>query len=122
MTILSGQFARYPGHQNLEANLRVYPSPIFVASIIGVEKLLRIDLDPTQGPVSFVQQALDRLPEGVLAIGKPIGVVINYSRTRRSGSIETGNQTRSWIRRSVQGPPFFSGLEGVRTPPRNNAG
>jgi hypothetical protein len=39
------------------------PSPIFVAAIIGVEKLLRIDLDATQGPVSFVRQVLNRLPE-----------------------------------------------------------
>jgi len=58
---------------------RTVPSPIFVAAIIGVEKLLRIDLDPTQGPVSFVRQVLDRLPEGVPAFGKPIGFVINYS-------------------------------------------
>jgi hypothetical protein len=79
LTILSGQSARYPGHQNLEANLRVYPSPIFVAAIIGVEKLLCIDLDATQGPVSFVRQVLDRLPERVPAFGKAIGFVINYS-------------------------------------------
>src|ERR1700730_8301244 len=58
---------------------RTVPSPIFVAAIIGVEKLLRIDLDPTQGPVSYVRQVLDRLPEGVPAFGKPIGFVINYS-------------------------------------------
>jgi hypothetical protein len=58
---------------------RTVPSPIFVAAIIGVEKLLRIDLDATQGPVSFMRQALDRLPEGVPAFGKPIGFVINYS-------------------------------------------
>jgi hypothetical protein len=55
------------------------PSPIFVAAIIGVEKLLRIDLDATQGPVSFVRQVLDRLPQRVPAFGKPIGFVINYS-------------------------------------------
>ena len=47
--------------------------------MIGVEKLLRIDLDATQGPVSFVRQVLDRLPEKVPAFGKPIGFVINYS-------------------------------------------
>jgi hypothetical protein len=58
------------------------PSPIFVAAIIGVEKLLRIDLDPTQGPVSFVRQVLDRLPERVPAFGKPIGFVINYSPSK----------------------------------------
>lgn len=55
------------------------PSPIFVAAIIGVEKLLRIDLDATQGSVSFVRQVLNRLPEEVPAFGKPIGFVINYS-------------------------------------------
>jgi hypothetical protein len=58
---------------------RTVPSPIFVAAMIGVEKLLRIDLDATQGPVSFVRQVLERLPEGVPAFGKPIGFVINYS-------------------------------------------
>ena len=58
---------------------RTMPSPIFVAAIIGVEKLLRIDLDPTQGPVSFVRRVLDRLPEGVIAFGKTVGFVINYS-------------------------------------------
>jgi hypothetical protein len=45
----------------------------------GIEKLLRIDLDAAQGPVSFVRQVLDRLPEGVPAFGKSIGFVINYS-------------------------------------------
>jgi hypothetical protein len=58
---------------------RTVPSPIFVAAIIGIEKLLRIDLDATQGRVSFVRQVLDRLPEGVPAFGKPMGFVINYS-------------------------------------------
>jgi hypothetical protein len=58
---------------------RTVTSPIFVAVLIGVEKLLRIDLDATQGPVSFVRQVLDRLPERVPAFGKPNGFVINYS-------------------------------------------
>jgi len=50
-----------------------------VAAMIGVEKLLRIDVDATQGPMSFVRHVLDRLPEGVSAFGKAIGFVINYS-------------------------------------------
>jgi hypothetical protein len=58
---------------------RSVPSPIFVAAMIGVEKLLRIDLDATHGPVTFVRQVLDRLPDAVPAFGKPIGFVINYS-------------------------------------------
>jgi hypothetical protein len=58
---------------------RTVPSPIFVAAMIGVEKLLRIDLDLSQGPMNFVRQVLDCLPERVPAFGKPIGFVINYS-------------------------------------------
>ena len=85
---------------------RSVPSPIFVAAMIGVEKLLRIDLDATQGPVSFVRQVLDRLPEGVPAFGKPIGFVINYCPDKQSGSIQTGNRSQFWIRPSVPGPPF----------------
>ena len=55
------------------------PSPIFVAAMVGVERLLRIDIDATQGPVSFLRQMLDRLPERVPAFGKTVGFVINYS-------------------------------------------
>jgi hypothetical protein len=58
---------------------RTVPSPILVAAMIGVEKLLRIDLDASQGPVSFVRQMLDHLPERVPAFGNTIGFVINYS-------------------------------------------
>jgi hypothetical protein len=58
---------------------KTVPSPIFVAAMIGVEKLLRIDLDLSQGPVSFVRQMLDRLPERVPAFGRTVGFVINYS-------------------------------------------
>jgi hypothetical protein len=58
---------------------RSVPSPIFLAAMIGVEKLLRIDLDPAQQPLSFVKQTLDRLPEWVSAFGKTVGFVVNYS-------------------------------------------
>jgi hypothetical protein len=61
---------------------RTVPSPIFVAAMIGVEKLLRIDLDLSQGPVSFVRHVLDRLSDQVPTFGKPIGFVINYSPDR----------------------------------------
>ena len=94
------------------------PSPIFVAAIIGVEKLLRIDLDATQGSVSFVRQVLNRLPEEVPAFGKPIGFVIIIPRIRQSGSIQTDNPSQSWIRPSVHGPPF-SALGGVRSLPEH---
>jgi len=53
---------------------RSVPSPIFVAAIIGVEKLLRINLDATQGPVSFMRQVLDRLPERSPRLANPLGL------------------------------------------------
>jgi len=53
---------------------RTVPSPIFVAAMIGVEKLLRIDVDATQGPVSFVRQVLDRLPEGSPRLANLLGL------------------------------------------------
>jgi hypothetical protein len=68
----------FPSHAIILTE-RTVPSPIFVAAMIGVEKLLRIDLDLAQGPVSYVKQVLYRLPEGVPAFGKTAGFVINYS-------------------------------------------
>jgi hypothetical protein len=94
------------------------PSPIFVAAIFGVEKLLRIDLDATQGPVRFVKQVLDHLPEGVPAFGKRIGFVINYSPDTAVRFDPNGQPSQFWIRPTVQGPPFFSVLGGVRSLPR----
>jgi hypothetical protein len=58
------------------------PSPMFVAAIVGVEKLFRIDLDPTQAPVSFVRQALDRLSEGV-SVRKNCWVCDHFTNSRQ---------------------------------------
>ena len=80
---------------------RTVPSPIFVAAIIGVEKLLRIDLDAAQGPVSFVRQVLDRLPEWVPAFGKPIGFVINYSPDK-AVRFDSNGQPIAMLKESVR--------------------
>jgi hypothetical protein len=82
------------------------PSPIFVAAIIGVEKLLRIDLDATQGPVSFVGRCSIAFRKGSPCLASLSGSSSIIPPTRQSGSIQMGNQSRSWIRLSVQGPPF----------------
>ena len=93
---------------------RPVPSPIFVAAIIGVENLLRIDLDGTKGPVSFVRQVL-RSPSGRgPRVWQTYWVCDQlFPGTRRSGSMQTGNQSQFYIR-SVQGPPF-SALGGLIT-------
>ena len=80
---------------------RTVPSPIFVAAIIGIEKLLRIDLDAAQGPVSFVRQVLDRLPEWVPAFGKPIGFVINYSPDK-AVRFDSNGQPIAMLKESVR--------------------
>lgn len=66
---------------------RERPQPLFVASFIGVDRLLRIDFAPGSTPVTFAGQALEGVraklkewkSEGLPAFGRPIGVVVNYS-------------------------------------------
>jgi hypothetical protein len=58
---------------------RSVPSPIFVAALIGVEKILRIDFDTWLPEESYVHQALAQLPEQTIAFGRPIGVTVNYA-------------------------------------------
>jgi hypothetical protein len=65
---------------------RERPSQIFIAAILGVSNLRRVDFDLSQGPVSFVQQALDGLRAKVArsggvvtTFGRPTGVIINYT-------------------------------------------
>jgi len=72
------------------------PQPMFIAAFLGVERLLRIDFDLTQSPVSYVSQALagirwktaefrtdaGRMPETLPAFGRPVGVVVNYTPDR----------------------------------------
>jgi hypothetical protein len=79
---------------------RKRPEPIFVAAIIGVDRILRIDFDLSVPQASFVAQALAGLrarvrswnrnadPAMLLesyqlpAFGRPKGFVINYDTVR----------------------------------------
>jgi hypothetical protein len=69
---------------------RKRPEPLFVAAFIGVDVLLRVDLDLTAAPVTFVKQALKGLHTklarwrfGALpAFGRPVGIIVNYSPDR----------------------------------------
>jgi hypothetical protein len=65
---------------------RQCPHPIFIAAILGVSNLRRVDFDLSQGPPSFVQQALGGLREklarsnGVITtFGRAVGLIINFS-------------------------------------------
>jgi hypothetical protein len=75
---------------------RTVPQPIFVAAVIGVERLLRIDFDVALPPVSFAGQALagirrklsgfkselGRISDTLPAFGRPVGVIVNYTPDR----------------------------------------
>jgi hypothetical protein len=73
---------------------RSVPSPIFVAAIVGVEKILRIELDTSLPEETYVHQALAKLFE-TIAYGRSIGVTVNYAPDRavrydlKGNSIET---------------------------------
>ena len=67
---------------------RDIPHPIFVAGILGMANLLRIDFDLAQKPSTFIEQALVGLNKkvshwnsnGIIpAFGKATGFVINYA-------------------------------------------
>ena len=69
---------------------REFPQPLFAALIIGIDRLLRVDFDLSEGPVTFVKQSLDgvrdKLSEWkwdrIPTFGKPVGVIVNYSPDR----------------------------------------
>ena len=66
---------------------RSIPSPIFVACLLGPERLLRIDFDTSREPATYIRQALAQMnlkyPEGgVPAFGRIVGLVINYAPNR----------------------------------------
>jgi hypothetical protein len=80
---------------------RQRPEPLFVAAVIGVERLLRVDLDPTEGPLTYIDQALKGVRQKLArwnskvdvsavglgdlplpAFGRPVGVIVNYTPDR----------------------------------------
>jgi hypothetical protein len=75
---------------------RTVPQPIFVAAIIGVERLLGIDFDLALPPLSYASQALTgirrrlwefssesgRIADALPGFGRPIGVIVNYTPDR----------------------------------------
>ena len=83
------------------ATERSIPSPIFVAALIGVEKILRIDFDTSLPEETYVDQALAELPEQTIAFGRPIGVTVNYAPDRA-------------VRYDLKGDPIETLTEAIR--------
>jgi hypothetical protein len=65
---------------------RQISSPLFIAAIIGAERLLRVDFEPRARPVQFVRLALDGVKQRLAewrhplpGYGRPTGIIVNYS-------------------------------------------
>ncbi len=66
---------------------RERPTQIFIAAILGVDRLRRVDFDLSENPETYVQQALDGVREKLArwksgqipTFGRPTGIIINYS-------------------------------------------
>lgn len=58
---------------------RTMPSQIFVAALMGVHRMMRVEFQDTSLPLSFVDEILDKLPTMVPTFGRVIGFAINFS-------------------------------------------
>ena len=69
---------------------REFPQPLFAALIIGIERLLRVDFDLSESPVTFIQQALEGVrqklarwnSDQIPTFGQPTGLVVSYTPDR----------------------------------------
>jgi hypothetical protein len=61
---------------------RLIPRPIFVAAFLGVENLLRFDLDMDQGEETFVAQAIAANPSWAGPFGEVVGFCVNFTPDR----------------------------------------
>jgi hypothetical protein len=99
------------------------PAPIFVAALIGVHRLLRIDFDLPADTATFVDQAMNGVQEklarwrsGVLpAFGRPTGVIVNYRPDHAVEFDLKGNQLRVLERAHRPGTASFS-IKGRAAP------
>ena len=95
-------FGRWSGPHAVILTEKDRPEQIFIAAIIGVDRLLRVDIDPTQGEVTYIGQALKGIRQkfarwnpkevdvssvglGDLPLpcfGRPVSVIVNYTPDR----------------------------------------
>src|SRR5271165_5689409 len=94
---------------------RSVPSPIFVAALVGVEKILRIDFDTSLPEETFVHQTLAQIPEQTIAFGRPIGVTINYAADRAVRYDLKGDPSKLSTKQSDVGKHFSPSRPAKRT-------
>ena len=85
---------------------RARPHPLHIAFFIGIDELLIVDLDPDSKPVSFIEQALEGVREKLRkwqsdqlpTLGRPTGIVINYTPDRAVRFDLDGTPLETWNR------------------------
>jgi hypothetical protein len=109
---------------------RTVPQPIFVAAIIGVERLLRIDFNLAPPSVSYTDQAFagirqklaefrsesGRSSETLPCFGRPVGVIVNCTPDRAVRFDLDGNELEILSRPHRLGEAYI-GLCGRLTAP-----
>jgi len=66
---------------------RVRPHPLYIAAMIGIAELKRVDFTPGSAPVTYLRQALNGVEQKLKrwghsqlpCFGKPTGIIINYT-------------------------------------------
>jgi len=111
------------------------PEQIFIAAIIGVDRILRVDLDPAEGEVTYIVQALKGIrqklarwnPKGINVssvglgdlplptFGRPVGVIVNYTPDRAVRFDLTGQPIEALDRAHRIGEAQLS-LKGMSRP------
>ena len=89
---------------------RTIPRPIFAAAFIGVDRLLRIDFEEGSSPVTFADQVLRQLPEGVPCFGRVTGFVVNFSPDHAVQFDRDGNPVATHTNAARIGHVFTRGM------------
>jgi len=95
---------------------RDFPQPLFAALFIGIDRLLRVDFNLSESPVTFVKQALDGVRDKLAewkwdripTFGKPVGVIVNYATDRAVRFDLDGNAIEIFDRAYRLGESSFS--------------
>jgi hypothetical protein len=92
---------------------RSIPEPVFIAALIGVDRLLRIEFNEGSKPLTFARQALARMPRKIPAFGAPRGFVVNY---RPDAAIEFDLRGKPLAHFDAAIRPGSATLEAARRP------
>ena len=108
-------------HGIIDTELSI-PNPIFIAAIIGVEKLKRVDIDLSKPVSTYPSQVIAEISKRItyngkiICFGKPTGFTINYSPNRAIQYDLEGNPIKEYNHAIRLGQASIS-VGGQKIPP-----